>query len=446
MKKEAKMEKYNADDWICFDCIGDKLMREKVKSEGKKHKCINCENKRSSFKLSEIASEVDKVFKKYYEKIEPRKHDYLFPRRGRDPIKIINEEILRTNDKLSHSIVKYFEEKEKEKIKTGGNIFYDTQNNYKRKNSIFGKPTSNTYTHMWEKFENKIKYEKRYFYDEINEILNKIFKNITDIKDDKNPKPCKIINTNDHFYRARTINDVNDYKKIEKDIPESILPPPNDINKGGRMNPPGISYFYGGLSEEVCVTEMKQNIGGLVVMGEFKTTKKLKLLDFTKIENHYPDISMFRKDFENVENQWRFLNSFHNIITKPIMPYEKEIEYIPTQVVAEYISEKLNYDGIVYSSSLMSENSKDKEKFKNIVIFPKIKQKQKKETSKQKEIKQNIMIDFTEQDNFKMKNGFDFINYIKDSFKVFKINSIKYEYTYEGDNYLKRLVNDNEKI
>jgi hypothetical protein len=53
-------------------------------------------------------------------------------------------------------------------------------------------------------------------------------------------------------------------------------------------------------------------------------------------------------------------------ISKPIRPFEQLREYIPTQIVAEYLREVFGCKGIIYKSSV--HRSEDRQN-KNIVIF-----------------------------------------------------------------------------
>jgi hypothetical protein len=52
-------------------------------------------------------------------------------------------------------------------------------------------------------------------------------------------------------------------------------------------------------------------------------------------------------------------------LTKPVMPEEENFEYLPTQIVAEYLAEKIkpNIDGIIFSSSQTQNDER------NIILF-----------------------------------------------------------------------------
>jgi hypothetical protein len=53
-------------------------------------------------------------------------------------------------------------------------------------------------------------------------------------------------------------------------------------------------------------------------------------------------------------------------ISKPILPYEKQREYIATQIVAEYLREYFDCDAVIYRSSMHKGEDVDN---RNVVIF-----------------------------------------------------------------------------
>jgi hypothetical protein len=79
--------------------------------------------------------------------------------------------------------------------------------------------------------------------------------------------------------------------------------------------------------------------------------RRLRLLDLTMLGEHGFAGSMFRSDFYERVTKRQFLRSFHDLISRPVQPHEEMLEYLPTQAVAEYISNVLGLDGIIYESA-----------------------------------------------------------------------------------------------
>jgi hypothetical protein len=127
------------------------------------------------------------------------------------------------------------------------------------------------------------------------------------------------------------------------------------------MNPAGISVFYGALSENTAIAEVRPYVGSTVVVGAFRVLKEMRLLNLPQIDLCYTG-SIFDPDYENRVSRRDFFQKFHNLITRPILPTEEFIEYVPTQAVAEYVAHVLNFDGIIYASAQVSSSwSEDEE-------------------------------------------------------------------------------------
>jgi hypothetical protein len=119
--------------------------------------------------------------------------------------------------------------------------------------------------------------------------------------------------------------------------------------------------FYGAFSDDVCTAEVRPYVGGLVLVGEFRTTRRLRLLDLTRLDEAGFAGSMFDPDYDGRVMKRRFLRAFHYLISRPVQPHEEAIEYLPTQAVAEYISNVLELDGIIYESAQLGAPAGDDE-------------------------------------------------------------------------------------
>ena len=138
---------------------------------------------------------------------------------------------------------------------------------------------------------------------------------------------------------------------------EELGPPPShEAVQSNRMNPPGIPIFYAADQPETALLETAIAPGQFAV-GEFKTLRDATLLDLTDI----PLPSLFEPSTVNTKFlRHRALIFLRYIAAEISRPIERDkyvhIEYVPTQVVAEYlhsqpIMEPVKVDGIKYSSS-----------------------------------------------------------------------------------------------
>ena len=140
--------------------------------------------------------------------------------------------------------------------------------------------------------------------------------------------------------------------------PEELGPPPTDkASQPNRMSPAGIPMFYGSESLETAVLETASGPGTFSV-GTFETNRPIVLLD---ISNVPPLPSIFKMIPDSLEVDPRraieFLAHISEEISKPITRDGRQhIEYVPTQVVTEFIRAqellgRTAIDGIKYESA-----------------------------------------------------------------------------------------------
>lgn len=218
---------------------------------------------------------------------------------------------------------------------------------------------------LWDHFKKIVKHKARFVFhfksifsnylsaDPI-EILHQVQSSITNLDLFINlPKGTRL-------YRCRQ----HDKKTKIKEAKDLASAPKNFAKTHGRMNPAGISMFYASKSKELTIKEVVDPLNiekPYYSTGIFNPCEDLKLVDLTKVP-------LFPSIFDETSNHYieilAFLRGFINDITKPIHSNDSIIEYIPTQIVTEYIrfNPKLNVDGVMYPSS------KDR-KFNNIVLF-----------------------------------------------------------------------------
>jgi hypothetical protein len=136
--------------------------------------------------------------------------------------------------------------------------------------------------------------------------------------------------------------------------PERELgPPPFSFAVAGRMNSRGISVFYGTNTPEAALAEVRPPVGSQVVIGKFLLVRSLRLLDLTVLRDVYVTGSFFDRDFARKRKHAMFLDHLSRRITMPIMPDDEALEYLPTQVIADYLAAMAEpaIDGIIYPSA-----------------------------------------------------------------------------------------------
>jgi len=366
---------------ICLNCIGDKELHRLISSEIHEDKCTYCRKIAPCIELEYLAEVVDVYLRKYCRRgneipvFEPGQYKPIYEEEG-EPLMHLLQEELEIDADPAQDLSKILIEKYIPDINHGEDYFYGDEYNYER-NPI----SPFQYEERWNTFCDIIKHKSRFFDKDVKSLLEEILGN----HDKSDSKQLPLLEfgpdtSNEFIFRARRIDSKIEAKKIMNNPIIELGPPPPNKALANRMNPAGISVFYGSLSEKTAVSEVRPFIGGLVIVGKFKAIRKLKILDLSQIGKGFTG-SIFHPEYETRAAHLEFFKIFHSLITKPIQPNDEIFEYIPTQVFAEYISNILNFDGILYRSAqlgnepynIISNRDLDEKKIENfnIVLFQK---------------------------------------------------------------------------
>ena len=350
-------DQYNFDtsEFICSQHLKDDFIMKFIKENGSKGECNYCKKKINVVELNQVLDLIVTGINYLYE--DPANSRYL------------NKEGIHGFDGNTFDFYDLWHEDYLDlKIEDYSLIeaIFNYLNNYQLYCEIneYGSETEYL-ADSWLHFKQIVKHEARFvFYfpkifsnwnlgDPIS-ILDKVQSSIlnlnllTELKD------------NSILYRCRQHQLKNEIK-TEKDLAST---PVHLSKKNGRMNPAGISMFYASKSKALTIKEVvdfKNESMPYYTTGIFKTKTNLTLVDLTDLpfEGSIYDSSA-NKHIDTI----RFLRGFIEDVIKPINDNDSIIEYVPTQIVTEYIrfNPQLKVDGILYPSS------KDNN-LKNIVLF-----------------------------------------------------------------------------
>ena len=153
------------------------------------------------------------------------------------------------------------------------------------------------------------------------------------------------------YWRGRLVgseSQVSDYMSAA-----SLGSPPANRASNSRMSPAGISVFYGSLDVETVVAEIgAHSTLKHAVVGQFETIRDLKflnLVDLPVLPSIFADATLPQTYFER-----KFLRTFAADIAKPIaLDGREHIEYVPTQVLMEYLRYVPEFDvhGVLFKSA-----------------------------------------------------------------------------------------------
>jgi hypothetical protein len=204
---------------------------------------------------------------------------------------------------------------------------------------------SNNLHNIWNDFKEEIKFSNRYH------ILNTI-----------NLKKLETFFLQEGFYREIKkgrilfrcrVSDINGFP-----CGKMGNPPTPELASSGRANPKGISYLYVADSIETSMYETRASLFDYVTVGEFKLKEDIKILNLRNPK----DDPIFWSEIEEIENYLiyiPFIQTLQKELSLPIRKRDKELDYIPTQYISEFIKsikkkDELFFDGVEYQSSLNS--------------------------------------------------------------------------------------------
>lgn len=346
----------NAKELVCSHHIKEKFISNYILKNGEFSKCTYCGQRKKVVELSEVLKliviGIDCLFEdanesRYYNK--EGKHGY--DGETIDFYDLYYDDELGlgiTNNKLLDDIYKYLENE----------IVYCYKDEYGGESDYL--------SGLWNYFKEIVKHKARFVFYKKQAFSHHIYYKPSDIL--KRVQHCIIeldlfrtIATTDKLYRCVQHKDKAEVDNTGKRIAAN---PTKNCKKNNRMSPAGISMFYCCPHKDFCISEVvdfKNHSEPYYSVAFFTPKKKLKLVDLTRLPK-MP--SIFDKGTNgNIETLF-FLKDFIGDISKPIKKGDEIIDYVPTQIVTEYIkyNPKLKVDGIIYPSS---KNSKKE----NFVVF-----------------------------------------------------------------------------
>lgn len=161
------------------------------------------------------------------------------------------------------------------------------------------------------------------------------------------------------FKRARINEDEKKLYSEEKDLGM----PPADKATAGRANTYGIPYLYLGDDDMTVMYESRALANDILSVASFETTADLDVVDFTIKPDLFAVFQQSKDDLLTAIQRYVFLNEVSKDMSKAVRRYDnKEIDYLSTQFVCEYIRLVTAAKGLVFQSAQYP-------KGKNTVLF-----------------------------------------------------------------------------
>lgn len=157
------------------------------------------------------------------------------------------------------------------------------------------------------------------------------------------PILVQTIPKNEYLFRARKST------KKQKIAPKNMGKPPSNLSQSGRANPKGIPYLYLANDHHTAIHEIRPKTTEYVTLGKFKVISDLIIFDLSNPRIHDPFLC--GDDLSYIIKLLSFFRMLGHELSKPIDQREKDLHYIPTQYLCEFLKHE-GYDGVSYKSHL----------------------------------------------------------------------------------------------
>lgn len=347
--------------YICSNCIGEAYLKTEVATSGSAEECSFCDSVQvNAVGVEELAEQVHRVIDThfYLTSSEPEGFDYHLAREGLwdrpgEPILDLIQSLAGIDEEPAEAIHEYLSAKYDawDKDALVDPQPYDAEAQYEERPI-----DSYEFADSWARFRNEVGSRSRYFNIRARSSLDHIFDGISTLETKDGDPVIREVSKDQPdtvFFRARRAKSLGELEDLLRNLPESLAPPSSEIARAGRMNATGISVFYGAFDEQTCLAEIRAPVGSWVVTCGFKPVRNLRLLDLGRFKNVFLEGSIFDDKHIEALTRLNFLKQLVYELSAPVMPEDEESKYLPTQVVAEYLSthSDLNLDGVVFPSS-----------------------------------------------------------------------------------------------
>ena len=344
--------KLEGPQYVCHACVGDKVLAKQVEKEGTRAECTYCRATKTAFTLADLSNRIHEVLEGHFIPVP----EYDVPeqfRRGLDDTETVIEEVAGLEQGIAADVREYLFNR----LTWTVNVAGGEENPYSHGMLYVEREvdTSDLRSAWWD-FKEEIRSRARFFGATTAAMLDRIFENLASLRTVWGSSVVREIQPGDKdssFWRARTAHSEPEMKSTLASLGSQLGPPPSDKATAGRMNAEGIPVFYGALEEETCVSEVRAPVGSFVILVKFDLFKPIRVLDLNALSIVYSDFSYFDPNYIEKRSRERFLEGLVEEMSRPVMPHEEAREYIATQIVSEYLANRVEprLHGIIFSSA-----------------------------------------------------------------------------------------------
>lgn len=360
--------------WVCADCVGESYLKAEIERSGSRHTCFSCEKPGRAITVEDLADWIEGAFEAHYVRtsdqpdgfqqsmLSDRESSYEFERDGEEALWAIAEAADISED-IAEAVLEILEERHADfdSAAMGEECEFGPESRYERRD-----PNDIEFQLEWRGLERSLQRETRFFNKHAETLLQRIFEGVENYQT-SNDRP--VIRTagpdNDLncFYRARVFDADTSVAAALRDPDRELGPPPSARAVGGRMNPRGVSLFYGASDPAAALAEVRPPVGSRAVLARFDVIRPLRLLDIEALRTVYVEGSIFDSGYMGRLELAKFLERLSLRMTQPVQREDEPADYLITQVIADYLASNSTIDGLLYPSVQQSGTHQ------NVVLF-----------------------------------------------------------------------------
>ncbi|MGE6116206.1 RES domain-containing protein [Aeromonas salmonicida] len=352
--------------FICYNCVSEEYISKLIKTNGENiHRCSYCKSRRKTIPLGDLAEPMHNVFSLYY---TCRTDTYLYDgySLGNSAEDVIYE-CLGVDDEIPSELHQILQENYNDYY--DGTLTYSDDFTYKRTHHL-----TEELDVKWEEIKKSLQSEARFFNARVKVFFDQIFSDLESHITHDGGNAITYIDSNTSLFRARVFDSLDKIEHALKHPENEFGPPPHQYATSGRMNAQGIPVFYGAMSSDIAIAEVRPAVGSYVVVAQFKPVKPLRILDISALDKLIPSTdSLFDPETTETLAISSFLKRLSYKLTIPISGTRTDSEYLITQAVSEYLSasEGNALDGIKFKSTQKASDENHSDASYNIVLFTK---------------------------------------------------------------------------
>lgn len=362
---------------LCCQCIGESFLSGVVMRTGEVDDCAYCERADKTLSISDIAAMVEVAFEQHFirSSAEPdsfqiamlsdRESDYSWERDG-EPVVDAIANAAEISQEAAEDIQQVLADEHGDFDNAAAGIEDEFDGDaYYRERDV----NTDGWTAEWETFERSLKTEARFFSQIAAAHLEAVFEGLDELAT-RDGRPLIALagpsETLGSLFRARVFQAEDPLLDALMQPDTHLGPPPARMAAAGRMNPRGISVFYGASDAHTAIAEVRPPVGSRVAVAKFDIIRPLRLLDLTALSDVRIKGSVFDPDFAGRLERTSFLRTLSRRITRPVMPDDEALEYLATQAIADFLAtDGRRLDGIVFPSVQAAGD------VRNVVLFHK---------------------------------------------------------------------------